>query len=73
MSFATSRPVVNRFFGGVDVATTLRTHLLANAGNRNKARIKHVARAIAATVRIHPITLQRQMRRADSFVQDLIN
>lgn len=73
MSFATSRPIVNRFFGGVDVGNALRTHLLANAGNRNKARTKHVARAVAVSVRVHPITLQKRMRRIDSFVQDLIN
>lgn len=73
MSFATSRPVVNRFFGGVDVATALRTHLQGNANNRGKARLKQAARAVAASVRVHPVTMARQMRRIDSFVQDLIN
>jgi len=73
MSFATSQPIVNKFFGGVDVATTLRTHLNANAGNRNKAKLKHVAFAVAITARVHPVTMAKKMRRIDSFVQDLIN
>lgn len=75
MSFATSQPVVNKWFGGVDVATALRTHLLANAGNRNNARLRHVARAVVMTAsnRVHPVTLQKRMRRINSFVQDLIN
>lgn len=73
MSFATSQPIVNRFFGGVDVATTLRTHLTNNTNNRNASRLKHVAQAVALTVRVHPRRLARVMRRTNSFVQDLIN
>lgn len=75
MSFATSQPVVNRWFGGADIATALRTHLLANAGNRNVGRLNHVARAVTmtATTRVHPVILARKMRRINSFVQDLIN
>lgn len=74
MSFATSQPVVNKFFGGADVATALRTYLLANASERNNARTKQVARAVArAGVRIHPTILATKMRRINSFVQDLIN
>lgn len=73
MSFATSRPVVNRFFGGVDVGTAMRTHLLANAGNRNRGKHKQVALAVATAVRVHPTHIARVMRRCDSFVQDLIN
>lgn len=75
MSFATSQPIVNRWCGTGDIATALRTHLLANAGNRNKARTPHVVRAITMTAatRVHPVTLARKLRRIDPFLQDLIN
>lgn len=73
MSFATSRPIVNRHFTGVDVATALRTHLLANAPNRNRSRLKRVALAVARTVRVHPFHMARKMRRVNTAVQDLIN
>lgn len=73
MSYATSRPIVNRFFGGLDVAATLRTHLLANAGNRNVARMRVVANAVRASVRIHPIRVTKIMRRNSRLVLDLVN
>lgn len=62
MSFATSSPVVNAH-AGIDVATSVRTHLLANAPNRTIARRKDVAQAIRANVRIHPLRLARIFRR----------
>lgn len=75
MSYATSRPIVNRFFGGVDVAATLRTHLLANAVNRNASKSKVVAQAVRASVRFHPLRVVRVMRKnyVQRLVQDLIN
>jgi hypothetical protein len=72
MSFATSQPIVNRHFGK-DVATAMRTHLLANAPNRNRSRLKRVAQAIARSVRVHPLHMARKMRRLNTAVQDLIN
>lgn len=75
MSFATSQPIVNRYLGGGDVATTLRTHLLANNANRPLAKVRTVALAVAATVRIHPIRLARILRRGSvrAAFADLIN
>lgn len=75
MSYATSRPIVNRFFGGADVAATLRTHLLANVPNRKAEKSRVVAHAVRATVRIHPLRVARIMRRnaVQRFVQDLVN
>lgn len=75
MSFATSQPIVNKWCGTGDIATALRTHLLANAGNRNLSRCKHVSRAVVMTAatRVHPTTLAKKMRRINTFVQDLIN
>jgi hypothetical protein len=75
MSFATSQPIVNRWMGTGDVATALRTHLLANAGNRSINRCKHVATAVVMTAatRVHPVTLAKKMRRINALVQDLIN
>jgi hypothetical protein len=75
MSFATSQPLVNRFIGAGDIATALRTHLLATNANRNIAKLKHVSRAVVltATTRVHPVTLAKKMRRINALVQDLIN
>lgn len=75
MSFATSQPLVNKFMGTGDIATAIRTHLTNTAGNRNNARLKHVARAVVmtATTRVHPVTFAKKMRRINALVQDLIN
>jgi len=75
MSYATSRPIVNRHFGGVDVAATLRTHLLANAPNRNTSRMRTVANAVRSSVREHPLRVTRIMRRncLRLLVLDLVN
>lgn len=75
MSYATSRPIVNRFFGGTDVAVTLRTHLLANANNRKSERARTVAQTIRASVRMHPLRVARIMRRNAVIrsVLDLVN
>lgn len=75
MSYATSRPIVNRFFAGVDVAATLRTHLLANAANRNKSKMRVVANAVRSSVRVHPLRVTRIMRRGAviNLVLDLVN
>lgn len=78
MSYATSRPIVNRFLGGADFAAAMRTHLLANVPNRNRSRMKVVAQAVratSATVRMHPVRLARVMRRGyvAPLVLDLVN
>jgi hypothetical protein len=75
MSFATSQPIVNRFFGGADVATVLRTHLLANVPNRQRERFKVVSQTVRASIRMHPTRVERIMRRGAvaAFVLDLVN
>jgi hypothetical protein len=74
MSYATSRPKVNQFTGGVDIAATLRTHLQGNANNRKHDRMRAVAHAVANN-RIHPVRLARIMRRGAviALVLDLVN
>jgi hypothetical protein len=75
MSYATSRPIVNRFFGGMDVGATLRTHLLANAANRKPDKLRVVANAIRNSVRMNPRRVARIMRRntVQRYVMDLVN
>jgi hypothetical protein len=75
MSYATSRPIVNRFFGGSDVAATLRTHLLANANNRKLDKLRVVSHAVRNSVRMHPRRVAVIMRRnaVQRFVLDLVN
>lgn len=75
MSYATSRPIVNKFFGGVDVAAAIRTNLMANASNRKIDRARVVAQAVTASVRIHPVRLARTIRRGalQLLVLDLVN
>jgi hypothetical protein len=75
MSYATSRPIVNRFFGGADVAATLRTHLLANVSNRKPDKLRVVSHAVRNSVRFHPQRVNRVMRRnaVQRFVLDLVN
>jgi len=66
---------VNRFFGGADVAATLRTHLLANVPNRKAERSRVIAHAVRASVRMSPLRVARIMRRntVQRYVQDLVN
>lgn len=73
MSFVTSQPIFNKFTGGIDAATALRTHLLANAPNRFIARFRIASNAVAAAVRIHPRRLQKIMRRIPLITLDLTN
>jgi hypothetical protein len=75
MSFATSQPLVNRFFGGAaaDVATVLRTHLLANVPNRAAARFPTVAQTVRASIRMHPTRVAKIMRRVQVLTLDLVN
>lgn len=75
MSFATSQPRVNQFIGAGDVATALRTHLLANVPNRKIERMRVVAHIVAASVRVHPVRLTKIMRRGAVrlLVLDLVN
>lgn len=75
MSFATSQPFVNKFMGTGDIATALRTYLLANASNRGVGRLKQAAKGVTMTaaIRVHPVTLAKKMRRINSLIQDLIN
>lgn len=75
MSFATSQPLFNKFVGGADIATALRTHLLANVPNQKVEKFRTVASAVAAANRIHPIRLMRIMRRGAvrRLVLDLVN
>lgn len=75
MSFATAQPTVNSFLGTGDIASALRTYLLANASNRGVTRLVFAARGVTmtATVRVHPTLLAKKMRRINSLVQDLIN
>lgn len=73
MSYATSRPLFNKFVGGVDIAATVRTHLLANTGNQKIARLRNVANAVSAASKIHPVRLMRVMRRMSLITLDLAN
>lgn len=73
MSFATSQPIINRFFGGVDVATAARTHMLANVPNQKREKFRIVTNAIAASVRVHPIRAARVFRRMGLIALDLVN
>lgn len=75
MSFATSQPKVNQFMGAGDVASTLRTHLLANVPNQKVEKFRTVSHAVTATVRIHPLRLMRTMRRGALrlLILDLVN
>lgn len=79
MSFGTSQPVVNRFTGTTDVATAVRTALLATTASERPNKLKNVSQSIrsglTANNRIHPLRLARIMRRGAVrlFVLDLVN
>jgi hypothetical protein len=73
MSYAVSRPLFNKFVGGVDIAASLRTHLQANGSNLKVERFRTVSNAVAAASRIHPITLERIMRRVRLLTLDMVN
>lgn len=73
MSYATSRPLVNKFFGGIDVAASLRAHLLANTNNLKIERFRNAANSVAAAVRVHPRRITKVMRRFSVLARDLVN
>lgn len=79
MSFASSSPVVNRFTGTTDVATPLRTALLATTAGQRPHKLRAVSQTAWASLtgnnRIHPVRLALICRRGAVrlFFLDLVN
>jgi hypothetical protein len=75
MSYATSRPIINRFFGAGDPAAWIRSHLLANVTHRKLDQARVVANAVRGVTKLHPIRIGRILRRGccQALFLDLVN